>query len=130
MITGARPDRNTRQSEPRSECDAGLPTARNPYAKPFPRAGMWTPRELSGLSGERQPDGWVAEKQEAILMENRDNVTAKELYAKLVAAGPPRIAPEVVVEDMLKPTSPMRSTGRATYHALQIHKYVLYCYVA
>lgn len=76
---------------------------------------MWTPKELSGLSGERQPDGWDVKKwEEAILAENRDKVTAQELYVKLAAAGPPRIAPGVVVQDSLTSMTPMFPIGRAT----------------
>lgn len=58
----------------------------NPYSKPFPRARLWKPKDLSGLSGEHQPSGWDmrAEEEAARLAATRNKIPAKEVYAQLV----------------------------------------------
>lgn len=64
----------------------------NPYEKPFPRARIWTPKDLAGLSGEHPPPGWMTraerEQEEAMLLakEKENDISAKDLYAQLVLA--------------------------------------------
>lgn len=61
----------------------------NPFAKPFPRARMWSPKDFSGLSGDRQPNGWNPRvEEEAALADKQNQMTAKELYVQLASAGP------------------------------------------
>lgn len=49
---------------------------------------MWTPNDLAGLSGEREPAGWdvQAEQEEMLLAEKRKAISQKEMYANLVSA--------------------------------------------
>lgn len=75
---------NLKPSAASSECRGGRWAQGNPYGNPFPRARLWTPKDLSGLSGERRPLGWDTQASDKARSAAHDQkVSAKELYEKL-----------------------------------------------